>query len=177
MAITNPKNSFLGAPDVKTFPKKQYDKIVEIIDVVNGLTDGTGDGSFDDVTVADDLVVNGDSAVTGVSTLTGGIIAGKGNVTQINAITTGVATGAKPAGVITTVSSTLAAGVNATFIVTNALVTAASVIQLTPDDSASAGLAHLNVQTVGAGVFSINITNIHSANAFNNVIKIHYLIV
>ena len=97
----------------------------------------------------------------------------KGTVTQLTAITTGVEVNT-PAGVITTVSSTLAAGSNATFIVTNSHVTATSVILLTPDDSATAGLAKLNVQTVGAGAFSINITNVHSANAFNNVIKIHF---
>lgn len=100
----------------------------------------------------------------------------KSTVTQITAITTGVTINAA-AGVITTVSSTLAAGSNATFIVTNSFVTSASVIMLTVDDSASAGLAKLNVQTVGSGVFSVNITNIHATNAFNNVIKIHFLIV
>lgn len=99
----------------------------------------------------------------------------KGNVTQITAITTGVTTNAG-AGVITTVSSTLAAGSNATFIVTNSMVTSTSVIMLTVDDSATAGLAKLNVQTVTNGAFSVNITNIHGANAFNNVIKIHFVV-
>lgn len=106
----------------------------------------------------------------------GSVVLPKGTVTQLTAITTGVEVNAS-AGVITTVSSTLAAGSNATFIVTNSHVTATSVILLTPDDSATAGLAKLNVQTVGAGVFSINITNVHSANAFNNVVKIHFLVV
>lgn len=48
---------------------------------------------------------------------------------------------------------------------------------LTVDDSATAGLAKVNVQTVTNGAFSINITNIHGSNAFNNVIKIHFLVV
>jgi hypothetical protein len=164
--LTSPK-PFLGAQITNT--KVLSSKIDEIITEVNNLTDGSISST--------DLSLSGTLAVTGVSTLTGGIVAGKGDVTQIGFITTGVATGAKPAGVITTVSSTLAAGTNAAFIVTNGLVTATSVIMLTADDSATAGLAKLNVQTVGAGVFSVNVTNIHGTNAFNNVIKIHYLIV
>ena len=114
--------------------------------------------------------------VGGILIKDGGAVFAKGDVTQDTAITTGVEVNA-PAGVITTVSSTLAAGSNATFIVTNSFVTATSVIQLTVDDSATAGLAKLNVQTVGAGVFSVNVTNIHSANAFNNLLKIHFLVV
>lgn len=100
----------------------------------------------------------------------------KSNVTQITAITTGV-TVAGTAGRITTVSTTVAAGSNASFTVTAPDCLATSTVILTVDDSATAGLAKLNVQTVADGSFVINITNIHSANAFNNVIKIHYLIV
>lgn len=100
----------------------------------------------------------------------------KSNVTQITAITTGV-TVAGTAGRITTVSTTVAAGSNASFTVTAPDCLATSTVILTVDDSATAGLAKLNVQTVADGSFVINITNIHSANAFNNVIRIHYLIV
>lgn len=169
----------------------------ELVDVVNDITDGTS--SFDtiseltdaagvtidgvllkDSTVKTDTIVEKTSAagvtLDGTKLKDGGIILVKGVVTQLTGITTGVEVNA-PAGVITTVSSTLAAGSNATFIVTNSFVTETSVVQLTVDDSATAGLAKLNVQTVGNGVFSINVTNIHSANAFNNVLKIHFLIV
>lgn len=100
----------------------------------------------------------------------------KGTVTQITAITTGVTLN-KQSGVITTVSSTLAAGANASFTVTNSKCFSDSVVMLTVDDSASAGLAKLNVQTIANGSFVVNITNIHGANAFNNVIKIHYSII
>lgn len=143
----------------------------ELVDVVNDITDGTSE--FNTISEA-----TSGSGVTVDGTLLkdGGVVLTKGTVTQLTAITTGVTVNA-PAGVITTVSSTLAAGSNATFIVTNSFVTATSVIQLTVNDSATAGLAKLNVQTVGAGVFSINVTNIHSANAFNNVLKIHFLVV
>lgn len=153
----------LNTQDSQDFQPVIFQEANELVDAINDIIDGTT--SLEEATV------------TGVANLTGGIVAGKGNITQITAITTGVATGAKPAGVITTVSSTLAAGSNATFIVTNGLVTSSSVIMLTVDDSATAGLAKLNVQTVSTGVFSVNITNIHATNAFNNVIKIHYLIV
>lgn len=124
--------------------------------------------------ISESTAANG-VAVDGVTLKDGGVVLAKGTVTQITAITTGVTVDA-PAGVITTVSSTLAAGSNATFIVTNSFVTATSVIQLTVDDSATAGLAKLNVQTVGAGVFSVNVTNIHSANAFNNLLKVHFVV-
>jgi hypothetical protein len=119
--------------------------------------------TVDETLAAIMLLVPGDTTVT------------KGTVTQITAITTGVEVNAS-SGVITTVSSTLAAGANATFIVTNSAAAADSVIQLTVDDSATAGLAKLNVQAIGAGVFSVNITNIHTANAFNNVMDIHFSI-
>lgn len=100
----------------------------------------------------------------------------KGTVTQLTAITTGVTLN-KQSGVITTVSSTLAAGSNASFTVTNSKCFSDSVIMLTVDDSASAGLAKLNVQNIANGSFKVNITNIHGANAFNNVIKIHFTII
>jgi hypothetical protein len=104
------------------------------------------------------------------------VVITKSNITQITAITTGV-TVAGTAGVITTVSTTVAAGSNASFTVTAPDCLSTSVVQLTVDDSATAGLAKLNVQTVADGSFVVNITNVHSTNAFNNVIKIHYLIV
>jgi hypothetical protein len=99
----------------------------------------------------------------------------RGTVTQATSITTAVTLNA-PAGVITTVSTTVAAGSNASFTVNNNFSKADSVILLTVDDSATAGLAKVNVQTVANGSFVINITNIHSANAFNEVIKVHFQI-
>ena len=100
----------------------------------------------------------------------------KGTVTQNTAITTAVTLN-KQSGVITTVSSTLAAGSNASFTVNNNKCYSDSVVMLTVDDSASAGLAKLNVQSVANGSFVVNITNIHGANASNNVIKIHFTII
>ena len=171
MAIKTTINQATGTSfgaKVNTFPKAQRAVIADVIDTLNNVIDGSISTT--------DLTLAGTLAVTGVSTLTGGIVAGKGNITQTGAITTGVATGATPAGVITTVSTTLAGNTNATFIVTNGLVTETSVIMLTVDDSLTASVATVNVQGVSAGVFSINISNI-TAVAFNNKIKINYLIV
>jgi len=171
MAIKTTINQATGTSfgaKVNTFPKAQQAVITNVIDTLNNVIDGSISTT--------DLTLSGTLAVTGVSTLTGGIVAGKGNVTQLTSITTGVATGATPAGVITTVSTTLAGNTNSTFIVTNGLVTATSVIMLTVDDSLTASVATVAVKEVSAGVFSINISNI-TASAFNNKLKIHYLIV
>jgi hypothetical protein len=114
------------------------------------------------------------SAVNSITT--DGYVPDKGNVTQTGVITTAVTTAAAPAGIITTVSSILAAGSNASFIVNNALVTATSSIQLTVNDFATAGIGYLTVHTIAAGVFSVQVYNIHPVNAFNNILSIHYLI-
>ena len=133
------------------------------------------DGAAIDADIINEATAAAGVTADGVLLKDGGVVLTKGTVTQLTAITTGVTVNA-PAGVITTVSSTLAAGSNATFIVTNSFATATSVVQLTVDDSATAGLAKLNVQSVGAGVFSVNVTNIHSANAFNNTLDIYFAI-
>lgn len=41
MAISLPKKPALGSNNIQSFPKTQYDKIKEIIDVVNNITDGS----------------------------------------------------------------------------------------------------------------------------------------
>lgn len=79
MAIEYPIKRALNA-NIKSFPKTQYEKIVEIIDVINGLTSGTGDASVNDLTVADDATVGGDLAVTGATTL--GVVNYKSQVTD-----------------------------------------------------------------------------------------------
>lgn len=142
---------FLGAkiPNVKILSSK----IDEIINAVNAFA----------TSITSALVTADKVTVT------------KGTVTQGTNITTGVTVNAG-AGVITTVSSTLAAGSNAAFKVTNSKATATSVIQLTADDKATAGWARVNVQDVAAGEFYINVTNIHPTNAFNGIIKIHFVV-
>ena len=41
MAISLPKKSALGSNKIQSFPKTQYDKIKELIDALNNITDGT----------------------------------------------------------------------------------------------------------------------------------------
>lgn len=100
---------------------------------------------------------------------------GGGTVTQLGAITTDVTVNAA-AGTITTVSTTIAAGSNAEFIVTNSFAKTTSTIMLSMDDSASAGIGYAVQKTKLTGSFVINIYNIHPTNAFNNVLKIDFLI-
>ena len=140
-----------------------------------GNTTGTHTGNVITDSVAEQTVGAGITA-DGVLLKDGKVELTKGTVTQETAITTGV-TIDKPSGVITTVSTTVAALSNAAFIVTNAFCKATSVITLCEDDSATAGFAKANVQTVTDGAFTINISNVHPTNAFNNVIKIHFIIV
>ena len=96
------------------------------------------------------------------------------NVTQITAISTAVTVNANN-GIITTVSSTLGAGSNAAFTVNNSKVLATSRILLTADHP-GAGVPILITETIVNGSFAIRIYNVGSA-AFNNVVKIHFLIV
>ena len=96
------------------------------------------------------------------------------NVTQITAISTAVTVNANN-GIITTVSSTLGAGSNAAFTVNNSKVLATSRILLTVDHP-GAGIPVLITETIVNGSFAIRIYNLGSV-AFNNVVKIHFLIV
>lgn len=168
MSITKLTDKFLDSLFSKT--KSVASKVNEVVDTLNLQTDGTL--SVDTIS---ETTVSAGVTVDSVLLKDGGVELTKGTVTQLTAITTGVTVNT-PAGVITTVSSTLAAGSNAAFTVTNSFCKAASVVQLTVDDSATAGIAKLNVQTVSAGSFVVNITNIHGSLAFNNILKIHFTI-
>ena len=96
------------------------------------------------------------------------------NVTQITAISTAVTVNAHN-GIITTVSSTLAGGSNAAFTVNNSKVTTASKILLTVNHP-GAGIPVLITETITNGSFDIRIYNVSAATAFNNTLKISYLI-
>lgn len=73
--IEYPINPSLGA-NVKAFPKTQYEKITEIIDVVNGMQDGTEDASVNDLTVSGTLTADNDVFVGGALETTAGITVG-----------------------------------------------------------------------------------------------------
>lgn len=64
MAITKvaPK-PFLGAQIIN--PRVYASKVDQIIDVVNGLQDGSENASLNDLTVADDATIGGDVSITG----------------------------------------------------------------------------------------------------------------
>ena len=96
------------------------------------------------------------------------------NVTQLTAITTAVTVNAHN-GIITTVSSTLAGGSNAAFTVNNSKVTTSSKILLTVDHP-GAGIPVLITEALANGSFDIRIYNVSAATAFNNTLKISYLI-
>lgn len=95
----------------------------------------------------------------------------KGTVTQATSITTGVTVNAD-AGVITTVSSTLASGSSTTFTVTDNVVTAASVILLTVDDTA-AGVVKASVTSIGAGSFQVKLLN-QGSGALAGIVKVYF---
>ena len=94
-------------------------------------------------------------------------------VTQTTGITSGVTINSY-AGVITTVSATTAAGSNAAFTVTNSKVTTASKILLSVQHP-GAGVPVLVIDTLANGSFAIRIYNVGAA-AFNNVLKINFLV-
>lgn len=93
-------------------------------------------------------------------------------VTQITSIATGV-TVSGLGGQITTVASTLAAAAEAEFEVTNDQVAATDVIALSTT-YAGAGTPMLSVRKVGAGVFTITITNVHASDALDAVLVINF---
>ena len=95
------------------------------------------------------------------------------NVTQLSALTTAVTVNAHN-GIITTVSSTLLGNSNAAFTVNNSKVTTASKILLTVNHP-GAGIPVLITEALTNGSFDIRIYNV-SATAFNNILKISYLI-
>lgn len=62
MAIQHPIKKSLGA-DVHNFPKAQFDKIVEIIDALNDILDGSF--TMEDLTLTGDLIVGDDATIIG----------------------------------------------------------------------------------------------------------------
>lgn len=103
------------------------------------------------------------------------VVQGQTAVTQITGITTGVTCDAY-SGVITTVSQTIAVGGEADFVVTNNKVAATDVIVASIKDHTSAGTFEVSVADVSAGAFTLRLTNLHAANAGNNVLVINFVV-
>lgn len=101
---------------------------------------------------------------------------GQTAVTQITSITTGVTCNAL-AGVITTVSQTVAAGAEADIVVTNSQVVATDVPVACIKTHTSGGSFIAAVIAVGAGQFTIRLTNLHASAAGDNVLVINFFVI
>lgn len=98
-----------------------------------------------------------------------------GAITQITSAATPVTLN-KVCGKITTVALTTAAAAEEEFVVNNTNVVATDVIALSTT-YAGAGTPVLSVKTVGAGVFTVVITNVHASNALNAVMVINFAVI
>lgn len=92
MTINYPINTSLGSANIHAFPKKQYEKIVEIIDAVNDLSDGDSNISATTITCSGIVIFSSTLAVTGVSNLAGGVSQGTINSVEFTVLTTLTAT-------------------------------------------------------------------------------------
>lgn len=98
------------------------------------------------------------------------------NVTQGTSITTAVTVNAHN-GVITTVSSTLAANARTSFTVNNSNVDAGSKILVSVEyDEAATGIPVVGVSDITLGSFKVVLSNAAGADALNNVVKVHFII-
>lgn len=120
------------------------------------------------------LVVGGTPVLTASAGGIGVPTGAGGSVTQATSISTGVALNTI-AGKITTVSSTLAAAAEATFTVTNSKVAATDVVVVSTTYG-GAGTPLVFCSQVAAGTFNITITNLHAANALDNVLVINFIV-
>ncbi len=95
MAIKYPVNTFLGASQTKAFTKVQYEKVVEMIDEINALIDGSI--TTEDLTLTGDLIVGDDADVVG--DLTAGTIVSDAGVSGTR-LTSGAGTVSAPGVVV-----------------------------------------------------------------------------
>lgn len=188
MAINKISTSFINGIGTWTPVKKALQKINELIDTVNGITDGEGTETFENIEVTDTATIatiTGENATFSAEVETNSLTAvdfivsgnfgtSKTAVTQLTSITTTVVANTA-SGVITTVASTLAADAAATFTVTNDNVTATSVISLTASTQGT-GTPVATINSRGSGTFNIKLYNVGSA-ALNNTVTIDFIVV
>lgn len=108
-------------------------------------------------------------AVSGYDTGAGGA------VTQITNSATAVTLN-KPCGQITTVALTTAAAAEEAFVVNNSLVSATDVVVVSTT-YAGGGKPVVFVTNVGAGVFTVNISNVHASAALDAVVVINFAVI
>lgn len=126
-------------------------------------------GEFTGAVTAKGVNSTSPSAAFGYATGAGGA------VTQSGSASTGVTLNTK-CGQITTVALTTAAAAEEEFIVTNSRVGATDCIVLSTT-YAGAGTPILSVKGVGAGAFTIVISNVHAANALNALMVINFAVI
>lgn len=97
-----------------------------------------------------------------------------GTVTQITSSSTAVTLN-KPCGQITTVALTTAAAAEEAFVVNNSFVTAKDVVVLNTT-YAGGGKPFLSVSNVGAGVFTVNISNVHASAALDAALTVNFAV-
>lgn len=127
------------------------------------------------VTASGTLTVSGTLAVTSSTAPLGYATGAGGAVTQATNASTAV-TLDKPCGQITTVALTTAAAAEEAFVVNNSLVDANDVIVVNTT-YAGGGKPIVFVTNVGAGVFTVNITNVHAANALDAVLVVNFAVI
>jgi hypothetical protein len=98
-----------------------------------------------------------------------------GAVTQITTAATAVDLN-KHCGQITTVALTTAAAAEEAFVVNNSKVDANDVVVATTT-YAGAGKPVVFITNVGAGVFTVNISNVHASAALNAVLVVNFAII
>lgn len=156
---------------------QEFNELVDSNNEIDGRVEDLEAGTF-----SGDITTSGDVYATGfIGTLQGDVNTSSltidtNTVTQLTSISTGV-TVTKRSGVITTVSSTLAADSSASFVVTaTGLVTTTSRVLLTVEYGGN-GVPVCTLSTVATNSFTVKLYNAHPSAAFNNTLKIHYLII
>jgi len=179
----------------KTLGAKAWDKVTpqkvnEIIDTVNDITDGTY--TIDDLTVetltattsiTTDVINEQTSAagvtIDGVVCKDGGIDLLYGYVEQLTSISTPVELNS-PSGRITTVSTTLAALSSTNFVLVNSYIKTDSIITVScyyNGTLITEGIPIIYISPSTPGAVNVYITNVHPTNALNNAVDIAFTIV
>lgn len=173
MSINLPLNPSLGS-SVQSFPKKQYEKVKEIIEKINVLSPSAL------ALVADTISEN--TAAAGV-TVDGVILKDSGITVTDVLVTSGSQVGSDTptintsSGTITTAVTATAALAVKTVTLTNSKITAASKVFVSIGDYGGTGLPILHQVTPAAGSVVIKIYNAHSTVALSAAFDIDFLVI
>lgn len=163
-----------SAPKNSSFRGWFYDKVNNTLEAFHGTTRILG--STASALTVDLLTTFSAGLLSTSATQALGYNTGAGGaVTQGTNASTGV-TLSKPCGQITTVALTTAAAAEEAFVVTNTLVDANDVIAVSTT-YAGGGKPVVFVTNVGAGVFTVNISNVHASAALDAVLVINFAVI